>query len=117
MSTSNQPTGPDGHFGEAVAKEYDASSEIGGMFAPEVVGPAVDFLASLAGDGPALEFGIGTGRIALPLSARGVSVDGIDLSSAMLRRLEAKPGADTIGIVAGGFATAHAPRAGSYSLV
>jgi SAM-dependent methyltransferase len=117
MAKQDELLDEDGHFGEAVAAEYDTSSEIGGLFAPEVVDPAVDFLASLAGDGPAVEFGIGTGRIALPLSARGVSVDGIDLSRAMLRRLEAKPGADAIGVVAGDFATARAPRAGSYSLV
>ncbi len=114
---ATDPVDPDGHFGESVAAEYDASSEIGGMFAPEVIDPAVDFLARLAGDGPALEFGIGTGRIALPLAARGVEVDGIDLSRAMLRRLAAKPGSDSIGVVVGDFSTARAPRAGSYSLV
>src|SRR3954453_4505540 len=117
MSTSSQPTDPDGLFVEAVAEVNDGAIEIGGMFAPEVVDPAVDFLAELAGDGPALEFGIGTGRIALPLSARGVAVDGIDLSRPMLRRLQAKPGADAIGVVAGDFSAARAPRAGSYSLV
>src|SRR4051794_38287061 len=117
MANENETLGEDGHFGEAVAQVYDSSSEIGGMFAPEVVDPTVDLLAELAGDGPALEFGIGTGRIALPLSTRGISVDGIDLSRAMLRRLQAKPGADAVGVVAGDFSTALAPRAGSYSLV
>ena len=92
---------PEDHFGEEVAERYDETST--DMFDPAVVGPTVDFLAELAGDGPALEFGIGTGRIALPLSARGVSVDGIDLSRAMLRRLAAKPGAESIGVVVGDF--------------
>ena len=93
----------DGHFGEAVAAEYDDSSDP--MFAPEVVNPAVDFLAELAGDGRALEFGIGTGRIALPLAARGVPVHGIDLSRAMVARMQAKPGADQVGVTIGDFST------------
>jgi SAM-dependent methyltransferase len=117
MANAGKPLGEDGHFGEVVADEYDTSSEIGGMFAPEVVDPTVDFLAERAGDGPALEFGIGTGRIALPLSARGISVDGIDLSRAMLRRLAAKPGADAVGVVVGDFSVAKARRLGLYSLV
>jgi hypothetical protein len=76
------------------------------MFEPAVVGPTIDFLAALAGDGRALELGIGTGRIALPLSARGVAVHGIDLSQASLDRLRAKPGGQDIGITRGDFATA-----------
>src|SRR6187402_1575003 len=75
------------------------------MFAPEVVDPIVDFLAGLAGDGAALELGIGTGRIALPLSRRGILVHGIDLSEAMVARLRAKPGAEEIGVTIGDFAT------------
>jgi SAM-dependent methyltransferase len=75
------------------------------MFADEVVGPTVDFLAELAGDGAALELGIGTGRIALPLAARGVRVHGIDLSEAMVAELRAKPGADAIEVEIGDFAT------------
>jgi len=75
------------------------------MFDVAVVGPAVDFLAELAGDGAALELGIGTGRIALPLSARGVRVAGIDLSEAMVARLRAKPGAEQIEVAIGDFAT------------
>ena len=81
---------PEDHFGEAVAARYDGDTA---MFDPAVVDPVVDFLAELAGDGAALELGIGTGRIALPLSARGVRVAGIDLSEAMVARLRAKPGA------------------------
>jgi SAM-dependent methyltransferase len=75
------------------------------MFEPAVVDPAVSFLADLAGEGGALELGIGTGRIALPLSQRGVHVHGIDVSSAMVARLRAKPGADDIGVTVGDFAT------------
>jgi SAM-dependent methyltransferase len=91
------------HFDETVAATYDAASAE--MFDPGVLEPAVDFLARLAGDGAALELGIGTGRIALPLSARGVRVHGIDLSPAMVRRLREKPGAERIGVTIGDFAT------------
>ena len=94
---------PEDYFGERVAARYDDSGpEISG---PQAVGPVVDFLADLAGDGAALELGIGTGRIALPLSQRGVTVHGIDLSEAMVARLRAKPGADAIGVTTGDFAT------------
>ncbi|MFE6933689.1 class I SAM-dependent DNA methyltransferase [Streptomyces sp. NPDC057699] len=98
-------TNDDGYFGERVAARYDESS--GEMFAPAAVDPAVGFLAGLAGDGRALELGIGTGRIALPLAARGVPVHGIDLSRAMVARLRAKPGggAEDIGVSIGDFAT------------
>lgn len=93
----------DGYFGESVAARYDESSA--GMFASDVVEPAVDVLAELAGDGRALELGIGTGRIALPLARRGVGVHGIDVSRAMVSRLRAKPGGDGIGVTIGDFAT------------
>ncbi|OAH14519.1 class I SAM-dependent DNA methyltransferase [Streptomyces jeddahensis] len=93
----------DGYFGEGVAAGYDASAA--DMFRPDVVDPAVDVLAGLAGDGRALELGIGTGRIALPLARRGVPVHGIDMSEAMVSRLRAKPGGDTIGVTIGDFAT------------
>jgi SAM-dependent methyltransferase len=96
---------PDGIFGEPVAATYDEST--GEMSTPEVVGAAVDVLAELAGPGSALEFGIGTGRIALPLAARGVPVHGIDLSRAMVARLRAKPGGDAIPVAIGDFATAR----------
>jgi SAM-dependent methyltransferase len=96
----------DGYFGEAVAATYDESSNP--MFQPEVVDPTVDFLAELAGDGRALELGIGTGRIALPLAARGVPVHGIELSEAMIAQLRAKPGGEGIGITIGDFSTARA---------
>jgi SAM-dependent methyltransferase len=94
---------PEDYFGERVAGRYDESSPE--MFAPAVVDPAVDFLVDLAGDGAALELGIGTGRIALPLSQRGVRVHGIDLSEAMVARLRAKPGGDAIPVAIGDFAT------------
>jgi hypothetical protein len=94
---------PEDHFGERVAARYDDSDAE--MFEPEAIDPVVEFLAALAGCGPALELGIGTGRIALPLTRRGVRVHGIDLSSAMVARLKAKPGAEAIGITIGDFAT------------
>jgi SAM-dependent methyltransferase len=75
------------------------------MFEPAVVDPVVDFLAELAGSGAALELGIGTGRIALPLAQRGMRVHGIDLSEAMVARLRAKPGAEDIEVTIGDFAT------------
>ena len=96
----------DGQFGEGVAATYDEDSDE--MFDPAVVGPTVDFLADLAGDGRALELGIGTGRIALPLAARGIPVHGIELSRAMFSRLRAKPGGERIGVTIGDFATATA---------
>jgi SAM-dependent methyltransferase len=101
------------YFDEPVAELYDESSAE--MFDPAVVGPAVDFLASLAGDGATLELGIGTGRIALPLHGRGVPVHGIDLSAAMVERLRAKPGAEDIAVVVGDFATTRVD--GSFRLV
>jgi SAM-dependent methyltransferase len=94
---------PEDHFGERVAERYDETTA--DMFDPGVVDPVVDFLAELAGDGAALEFGIGTGRIALPLARRGVPVHGIDLSVAMVAKLRAKPGAEQIGVTIGDFAT------------
>jgi SAM-dependent methyltransferase len=104
---------PEDHFGEAVAARYDETSDA--MFAPAVVDPVLDFLVDLAGDGAALELGIGTGRIALPLSERGVRVHGIDLSEAMVARLRAKPGADRIGVTIGDFATTSVE--GTFSVV
>ncbi|MFI2284927.1 class I SAM-dependent methyltransferase [Nocardia beijingensis] len=93
----------DEYFGEQVAAGYDESAAA--MFASSVVDPAVDFLAAAAGPGPALEFGVGTGRIALPLAARGVRVHGIDSAPAMVARLRAKPGGDAIGATVGDFAS------------
>ncbi|HEY7455519.1 MAG TPA: class I SAM-dependent methyltransferase [Thermoleophilaceae bacterium] len=103
---------PEDHFGEEVAASYDDPSDE--MFQPAAIDPVVDFLAELAGNGAALELGIGTGRIALPLARRGVEVHGIDLSTAMVARLRAKPGGDEIPVVIGDFATARAE--GRFSL-
>lgn len=99
------------YFGEEVAARYDR----GPMFSSEVLAPAVDFLSTLAGDGAALEFGIGTGRLALPLALRGVRVHGIDLSEAMVARLREKPGAEHIAATIGDFATTRVD--GTFSLV
>jgi SAM-dependent methyltransferase len=93
------------YFDERVAATYDAASA--DMFAPDVLEPAVDFLAELAGSDPALELGLGTGRVALPLSQRGISVHGIELSTDMVEQLRAKPGAERVGVTIGDFATAH----------
>jgi SAM-dependent methyltransferase len=94
---------PKDYFGERIAKNYDQSAAE--MFEPAKVDPVVDFLADLAFDRSALEFGIGTGRIALPLAQRGIRVHGIDLSEAMVARLQAKPGNEQIGFTIGDFAT------------
>jgi SAM-dependent methyltransferase len=94
------------YFDGPVAATYDADSEE--MFDPAVVEPAVSFIADLAGRGRALELGVGTGRIALPLSRRGVLVHGIELSAAMVEQLRAKPGADAIEVTIGDFATTRA---------
>jgi SAM-dependent methyltransferase len=96
----------DGYFDERVAARYDETSAAMGEAA--VVEPVVDLLAELAGDGRALELGIGTGRIALPLAQRGVPVHGIELSRAMVAQLRAKPGTEAIGITIGDFATTRA---------
>jgi SAM-dependent methyltransferase len=96
-------TGPDGYFGEEVAERYDDGSWE--MFSPEVLEPTVDLLAELAGGGRALELGVGTGRVALPLAERGVEVHGIDLSRAMVAKLREKPGGDRIPVEIGDFAS------------
>lgn len=95
------------------AQRYDTPGT--GMFAPEVLGPAVDRLAELAGDGPALEFAIGTGRVAVPLVRRGVPVTGIELSRPMIDRLRTKLDEATVPVVVGDMASAVAP--GTYTLV
>jgi SAM-dependent methyltransferase len=105
----------DGYFGEPVAARYDESSAE--MFDPAAVEPVVDFLAALAGTGRVLELGIGTGRIALPLAQRGVTVAGIDLSEAMVARLRAKPGGGAIDVAIGDFATTTVAGTFSVALV
>jgi SAM-dependent methyltransferase len=94
---------PEDYFGERVAERSDV--RYAHLSDPAVVDPIVAFLADLARDGTALELGIGTGRIALPLAQRGVRVHGIDLSEAMVGRLRTKPGAEQILVTIGDFAT------------
>jgi len=103
----------DGYFDERVAARYDEDDTE--MFDAETVDPAADFLAELAGDGRALEFAVGTGRIALPLAQRGVPVHGIDMSEAMVARLRAKPGGEDVGVTIGDIATTTVD--GSFALV
>ena len=93
----------DGYFDERVAARYDESAAE--MFDAALVDPVVDLLVGLAGSGRALELGIGTGRIALPLAQRGVPVHGIELSKAMVARLRAKAGGGDIGVTLGDFST------------
>ena len=92
------------HFDEWIAQRYETLWPE--LFDPAVLDPAVDFLADLAGAGTALELGIGTGRVALPLSRRGVRVHGIELSPAMVAQLRTQQGASDIGVTIGDFATA-----------
>ncbi|MFI0975477.1 class I SAM-dependent DNA methyltransferase [Streptomyces sp. NPDC021093] len=112
---SPEPDAPeDGYFGASVAASYDSPTSA--MFTPEAVEPAADLLARLAAGGPALEFGIGTGRIALPLARRGVPVHGIDLSRAMVKKLREKPGGDALGVTIGDFAATEVEGRGKFSL-
>jgi SAM-dependent methyltransferase len=104
---------PDDHFGEDIAAHYDESS--GWEFIPEVISETVDVLTDLVGEGAALEFAVGTGRIALPLAARGVPVSGIELSSAMVEQLRAKDEARRINVTIGDMATTRIE--GSFRLV
>jgi SAM-dependent methyltransferase len=104
---------PENYFDERIAKGYDAAAR--NMYEADALDPAVAFLADLAGSGAALELGIGTGRVALPLSQRGVRVHGIELSPAMVEQLRVKPGADAIGVTIGDFATTRVD--GSFALV
>jgi SAM-dependent methyltransferase len=103
----------DGYFNESIAAVYDDYERE--EFNAEDIDATVAFLASLAGDGPALEFGVGTGRIALPLVQRGVPTNGIDLSRAMVAKLRAKPGGEDMDVAIGDFATASVE--GSFVLV
>ena len=102
----------DGYFDERVASTYDYDVD---SFNPDAVDPVVNFLAELANGGSALEFGIGTGRIALPLAIKGVEVHGIDISNAMLTKLAQKAGRDRIPVTQGDLATTSCQ--GSFSLV
>jgi len=102
-------------FGEDVAGGYDHAQRFSKTPSRGDQAAAVAFLAELAGNGPALELAIGTGWIALPLAARGISVDGVDFSPAMVARLRAKPGGDQIPVTIGDFAGVPVP--GRYRLI
>ncbi len=100
-------------WSKELADIYDAASA--SMFQPKVLEPAVDVLAELAAGGAALEFAVGTGRVALPLAQRGVQVHGIELSPDMVEQLRRKPGGDEIPVTVGDMTTTHV--SGSFSLV
>lgn len=104
---------PETHFDEWIAQHYAVLWPE--LFDPAFVEPTLDFLAALAGSGAALEFGIGTGRIAIPLSRRGVSVQGIELSQPMITQLQVQEGASNVGVTLGDFATATVE--GTFSVV
>ena len=101
------------HFDGWVAESYDAHEA--DMFEPAALDPMLDVLTELAGAGRALEFAIGTGRVALPLAARGVDVVGIELSDAMVQQLRAKPGGDALDVAIGDMSTTRVE--GRYRLV
>ena len=92
-----------------LAEVYDQTYRA--QFAPSVLSPMVDLLAGLARAGPALEFAVGTGRIALPLSARGIAVHGLELSPHMAAQLSAKPGAEAVPVTIGDMTAARVPGA------
>ena len=102
-------------FGEDMAERYDDVQRFSKTPSRSEKAAAVAFLEELAGGGPALELAIGTGWIALPLAARGVRVDGIDFSPAMVARLRAKPGGERISVTIGDFADVPVP--GTYRLI
>lgn len=96
-------------YGDRMAESYDA------WYSSIDAEPAVECLAQLAGDGPVLEMGIGTGRIALPLVRRGLDVHGIDASRAMVSKLRDKPDGDAVPVTIGDFADMEVD--GSFSLI
>ena len=100
-------------WGRDIAEVYDATSAV--MFDPAVLEPQVDLLVELARGGPALELAVGTGRVALPLSARGVEVQGIELSPHMAEQLRAKPGAAAVPVTLGDMTTTRVD--GAFTLV
>jgi len=103
----------DGHFDEAIAAEYDEGADY--MFVPEVLDPTVDTLQRLAGGGRVLEFAIGTGRVALPLAARGVDVSGVEMSRPMVAQMRAKQGGGDLDVIIGDMTKAAVD--GEFSLV
>ncbi|MEX5634903.1 class I SAM-dependent DNA methyltransferase [Parafrankia sp. FMc2] len=109
MSATRAQHSPDGltSYGDGIADVYD--DWYSGPEKSTAETPAVDFLQAHAGDGPVLELGIGTGRVALPLAARGVTVAGIEASGRMVARLQEKPGGREIPVATGDFADVAAP--------
>jgi SAM-dependent methyltransferase len=99
-------------YGDRIAGVYD---EWFGL--PTDTDPAVEFLADVAGTGPVLELGIGTGRVALPLAKRGVAIQGLDASEAMVAKLREKPGGDPIPVAMGDFANVGQLVEGTFTLV
>jgi SAM-dependent methyltransferase len=104
---------PEDVWDVGAAQRYDTPGV--GMFAPDVIGPTVDRLVELAGDGRALELAIGTGRVAVPLAERGVPVTGIELSRPMIDQLRTKADKTSIPVVVGDMSSTRAR--GTYSLV
>ncbi|MFT4164923.1 MAG: class I SAM-dependent methyltransferase [Microlunatus sp.] len=102
-------------WGAQAARTYDTPGT--GMFAPEVLGPTVAALCELAVGGRALEFAVGTGRVAIPLAEAGVQVTGVEISDAMIARLREKVSSDVVPVVWGDMATVNAGTPASYSLV
>jgi SAM-dependent methyltransferase len=100
-------------WGQEIAEVYDETSAAD--FEPSILDPIVDFLADLARGGPVLEFAVGTGRLALPLSQRGIAVHGIELSPHMAEQLLAKPGADQVPVTVGDMTSTRVP--GTFKLV
>jgi SAM-dependent methyltransferase len=98
---------------EEIAAVYDATTTA--LFDPAVLDPAVDCLADLARSGRVLEFAVGTGRVALRLSARGLAVHGIELSAPMAEQLRAKPGSDGVPVTIGDMTSTRVP--GEFTLV
>ena len=99
MEFTDHLTQPDQHLDPAVAAHYDAA--VADRFSPDAVDPVVAVLAELADGGAAVEFAVGTGRIALPLAAAGVEVVGLDVSEVMLAELRKKDGADQVSVTVG----------------
>ncbi len=101
------------YFAGSVAEHYDA--DCAQDFAPQILTPMVDVLLALAKGGPCLEFAIGTGRVALPLAARGIAVDGIEYSADMITQLRQKPGGADLHVLIGDMASTRTGK--TYDLV
>lgn len=100
-------------WGRDIAETYDATNA--DDFSPSVLQPVIDLLSGLADGGRALELAVGTGRVALPLSARGITVEGIELSPHMAEQMRDKPGADAVRLTVGDMTTTRLP--GTFRLV